>query len=110
LRFGVTGASAGRGQPADRLPTKPFSRTDEAGLKPRCAMIILDQITRLDHVGIHHQPGLRPVLREIPGRSFSAGELVDLTRSATLLLAGTFASLFPLRPEYCPYAFIPKES
>jgi hypothetical protein len=55
-------AGADHGQPADSLPTKPFSRTDEAGLKPRCATITLDQTARFGYVGIHHQPGLRTVL------------------------------------------------
>jgi len=66
------------GQPANSLPTKPFPRADEAGLKRRCAMITLDQTTRFGRVGIHHQPGLRPVLREILGRPGPSPAPVDL--------------------------------
>jgi hypothetical protein len=35
-------------------PTKPFSRTDEAGLKQRCSTMTIDQTTRFGHVGHHH--------------------------------------------------------
>jgi hypothetical protein len=58
--------------------TKLISLLDEAGLKRRCAMITLDQTTRFGHVGIHHQPNLRPVLREIPGRLGPSPAPVDL--------------------------------
>jgi hypothetical protein len=61
-----------------RRATKPFFGPDENTLKPGFATYDLDQTTGFDHVGIHHQPGLRPVLQEIPRRHGETPAPVDL--------------------------------
>jgi hypothetical protein len=45
-------------------PTKPFSSSDEAGLKQTPDIVETDPTTGFGHVGIHHQLGLRPILQE----------------------------------------------
>jgi hypothetical protein len=39
------------------------------------------------YVGFHHQPDLRPILREVPSRSITPGEPLDLTHRQNLSAA-----------------------
>ena len=59
-------------------PTKPFSSSDEAGLKQTPDMVGLDPTTRFGHVGIHHQLDLRPILQERSRQPGPSSASVDL--------------------------------
>jgi hypothetical protein len=80
-------------------PTKPFSAVDDAGVKQGSAIIAFDQTTGRDHVGIHHQSGLRPFLQEVPRRHGTAPTSVDLRQRPVL------APFQPVRSSVVPFDF-----
>jgi hypothetical protein len=74
-------------------PTKSFSRRDENVLKQSPIIKGPDQTAGFDHVGLHHQPDLRPVAQQFPRRPSEAGNKAMIEAIAVLL--GLFsASIF----------------
>jgi hypothetical protein len=95
IRAAAPRAAEQRGPPLkrSRRPTKSFSRGDENVLKQSPIIEGPDQTAGFDHVGLHHQPDLRPVAQQFPGRRSEAGSKAMIEAIAVLL--GLFsASIF----------------